>query len=486
MAGLELITNDQMYRADALTIEAGTPGAILMRNAGRGVARAILDRYEPCEVSVLCGPGNNGGDGFVVARLLAREGWPIRLGLLGDPDGLKGDAAEMAARWTGQIEPLSTDLLVDAGLIVDALFGAGLDRPLEGMPAEMVEAANASSASIVAVDVPSGLEGGGSVYEPVIQADLTVTFFRKKPAHVLMPAKLLCGEIELVDIGIDDNVLPALESRAWENGPALWGDVFPWPAADGHKYSRGHAVVVSGPLATGGAARLAARAALRTGAGLVTIACPPGALMAHASQLNAVMTTAFEDLEDVLADARKNAVLIGPGNGIQEATLDNALKTLRVGRACTLDADAITVAADNRDALFGAMNANCVMTPHEGEFRRLFPGIKEGSKLDRTRAAAAESGAVVLFKGPDTVIAAPDGRAAVNTNAPATLATAGSGDVLAGIVVGLLAQGMPAFEAACAAAWLHGLAGSLFGPGLIAEDITEMLPDALGELSSLA
>ncbi|MFN3232681.1 MAG: NAD(P)H-hydrate dehydratase [Alphaproteobacteria bacterium] len=484
MSGAELLTSEQMYRADALAIEAGTPGITLMENAGRGIADAILSRYAACPVTVLCGPGNNGGDGFVVARLLQRAGWSVRLGLLGDVSNLRGDAADMAVRWTGETEVLSPELVSGAGLIIDALFGAGLDRPLAGDLAALVEVINQSPATVVAVDVPSGLEGGGAVRGSVVQTDLAVTFFRKKPAHVLMPGRALCGEVEVVDIGIPSDVLDEIEPMAWENTPALWGDYFPWPEADGHKYSRGHAVVVSGPMAQGGAARLGARAALRAGAGLVTIACPPGALIAHASQLNAVMTTPFTDLDEVLADPRRNAVLVGPGNGIGKITFKNALKVLKAGRACVLDADAITAASEKPQKLFKAVEAPCVLTPHEGEFARLFPEITAGTKLDRTRAAAATSGAVVLLKGPDTVIAAPDGRAAVNTNATPTLATAGSGDVLAGIITGLLAQGMPAFEAAGAGAWLHGLAGALFGPGLIAEDITEMLPEALSELAT--
>ncbi len=485
MSGAELLTSDEMYRADALAITAGTPGTVLMENAGRGIAAAVQSRYSKQPVTVLCGPGNNGGDGFVVARLLQRDGWDVRLGLLGDIATLKGDAADMAVRWTGETEELSSGLLTGAVLIVDALFGAGLDRPLEGDLADLVEAINQSAVPVVAVDVPSGLEGSGVVKGPVVQADLSVTFFRKKPAHVLMPGRALCGEVEVVDIGISPDVLDEIAPLAWENTPSLWADQFPWPQADGHKYSRGHAVVVSGPLASSGAARLGARAALRAGAGLVTIACPPGALIAHASQLNAVMTAAYQDLDDVLADPRKNAVLVGPGNGTGKATLKNALKVLKAGRSCVLDADAITMAAEKPQKLFKAIDGPCVLTPHEGEFRRLFPDLTGGTKLDRARQAADRAGAVVLLKGPDTVIAAPDGRAAINTNAPSTLATAGSGDVLAGIITGLLAQNMPAFEAAAAGAWLHGMAGALFGPGLIAEDITEMLPEALYELSSI-
>ena len=484
MTGLELLTTDQMYQADALAIERGTPGIILMESAGRAIFEAIIERFAPMPVAVPCGPGNNGGDGFVVARLLRDAGWSVRLGLLGDTSRLKGDAAYMAARWTGPVEPLSADLLAGCGLIVDALFGAGLDRPITGAAADMVAAINQAGVPVVAVDVPSGVEGTtGRVLGPVVKATQSVTFFRKKPAHLLVPSKFLCGEVILADIGIPAGVLDTIAPRLWENGPALWRPLFPFPADDGHKYARGHAVVVSGPLAGGGAARLAARAALRIGAGLVTVACPPDALIAHASQLNAVMTLPFTDFTEVLADRRRNAVLVGPGNGVGAETRDTTLNILRAGRSCVVDADALTSFCDAPADLFAAIAAPCVLTPHDGEFARVFPDLRDCSKLDRTRQAAARAGAVVLFKGSDTVIAALDGRAVINTGAPPTLATAGSGDVLAGLIVGLLAQGMPPFEAACAGAWLHGRAAALFGPGLIAEDIAEMLPAALRELA---
>ncbi|MEN3973892.1 NAD(P)H-hydrate dehydratase [Emcibacter sp. SYSU 3D8] len=486
MTGLDVLTTAEMYRADALAIAHGTPGITLMENAGRACARVIADNYERVPVSVLCGPGNNGGDGFVIARLLQRQGWSVRLGLLGEPARLKGDAAGMASRWTGPVEALSPDLLAGAGLIVDALFGAGLDRPIAGAAADMIEAVNGAGVPVIAIDVPSGVEGStGRVLGPAIAATRSITFFRKKPAHLLAPSKFLCGHVDSCDIGIPAEVLAEIGARCWENGPALWRPVFPFPADEGHKYARGHAIVVSGPLANGGAARLGARAALRVGAGLVTVACPPDAVVAHASQLNAVMTAPFTDFADILADRRRNAVLVGPGNGVGETTRASALKALRAGRSCVVDADAITSFRDTPAELFGAIAAPCVLTPHDGEFARLFPDITGGCKLDRARAAAARAGAVVLFKGPDTVIAAPDGRAVINANGPPTLATAGSGDVLAGLIVGLLAQSMPAFEAACAGAWLHGRAAALFGPGLIAEDLSETLPAVLRELALL-
>lgn len=483
MPGSELLTCEEMYRADTLTIDSGKAGTVLMENAGQGIAREIASRYEPCHAVVLCGPGNNGGDGFVVARVLSAAGWPIRLGLLGDISALEGEAAEMAGAWSGPVEPLSTALLDDAELVIDALFGAGIARPIEGVAAEVVGEIAARGLGCVAVDVPSGIDGNtGAVLGVAPHAQLTITFFRKKPAHVLMPGRAHCGETVVVDIGIEESVLADIAPQGVENEPDLWGAHFPWPQASGHKYDRGHVVVVSGPLGKGGAARLAARGALRIGAGLVTVACPPGALIAHASQLNAVMTSGFEDLGEILADERMNVVALGPGNGVGEGTRVNVLKALAQRQSCVLDADALSAFQDDPASLFDALGLNSVLTPHEGEFRRLFAGIDAPGKCERASLAARECGAVVVLKGPDTVVAAPDGRYAVNTRATPFLATAGSGDVLTGILAGLLGQGMPAFEAACAGVWIHGAAAQQIGPGLIAEDIPETVPAVLKEL----
>ena len=482
-----LLPPEQMYQADALAVEAGISSIDLMENAGQSIVDEMMSRYEPGPVAVLCGPGNNGGDGFVVARLLQEAGWPVRLGLLGGISALKGDAAHMAGLWQGDTEPLGKDQLSDAAYIVDALFGAGLSRPLQGLPAEMIEKANKCDAIRIAVDVPSGLSGEtGQVAGIVLDADLTVTFFRKKPGHTLLPGRQHCGEIVCTDIGIPDSVFEGIGPTNWENRVSLWRDVFPWPQIDTHKYRRGHLVVASGPLAQGGAARLAARGALRAGAGLVTVACPKGAVLAHASRLDAIMVRGVSDMAAVLEDDRKNAFVLGPGNGISDRTKDNVLQVLAAGRAAVLDADGLSCFADSPESLFKAVHSNVVLTPHDGEFTRLFPNITGGTRLERARAGAEASGCIVVLKGADSVIAAPDGRAAINTNAPPTLATAGSGDVLAGIIGGLLAQGMPAFEAACAGVWLHGQSALNFGPGLIAEDIPEFIPLALEDLEEEA
>jgi NAD(P)H-hydrate epimerase len=522
VSGHELLTTEEMGRADRLAMAAGTTGLALMEAAGCAVAAAAANLGGAgTTVAVACGPGNNGGDGFVAARVLREQGHVVRVGLLGSASALRGDAAVMAKRWTeadgGAIEPLSPGTLAGADVIVDALFGAGLSRVLDGAAAELVAAINAAGKPVVAVDVPSGLDGTtGQAAGPVVQATTTVTFFRLKPGHLLLPGRLKCGEVHLADIGIPASVLAEVAPRASANRPSLWRPHFPRPGLDAHKYTRGHAVVVSGPAESTGAARLGARAALRVGAGLVTLVGSAAATALNATHATAVMVRAIPSeaaLAEMLADERRNAVLIGPGAGVGAATAGTILTALGAEPAVVLDADALTsfapeggaapvkaaglgfvVRADpdpTSEALFAAIKARTapvVLTPHEGEFRRLFPDIgdlpdtRRASKLDRARQAAAASGAVVILKGPDTVIAAPDGRAAVNDNAPPWLATAGSGDVLAGLVAGLLAQRMPVFEAACAAVWLHGESANAFGIGLIAEDLPEVLPRVLREL----
>jgi NAD(P)H-hydrate epimerase len=478
---LALLSVAEMYAADAATIEAGTPGAVLMENAGQAIARAILNRWAARPVSVLCGPGNNGGDGFVVARLLSAAGWPVRVGLIGTREALKGDAAVMAEQWDGPVEPLALALLDGDPLVVDALFGAGLARALEGAAADLAEAIGERGLGCVAVDVPSGVHGDtGAVLGQAFAADVTVTFGRRKCGHMLLPGRDLAGELIVDGIGIPDGVIEGLDVQVYENDPALWQTSMLRPAPADHKYSRGHALVVGGDGAHSGAARLAARAALRVGAGLVTVHAPEAAVPVYAAQLTAVMVGTLERIGEALADDRKNALLIGPGCGVSRATAALALRALDAGKRCVLDADALTAFADDPPRLFAALGEDAVLTPHEGEYRRLF--AHHGDKLTRARAAAAESGAVVVLKGADSVIAAPDGRAVINGNAPATLATAGSGDVLAGLILGLLAQGMPSFEAAAAGVWLHGAAAAAFGPGLIAEDLTEALPGVLGAL----
>lgn len=483
-----LLTPAEMAEADRLTIAGGVAGIALMEKAGRAVADVAARHPLGTRVVIVAGPGNNGGDGFVAARVLAERGYPVRVLLLGDASALRGDAAHAAQRWTGAVEAASPGALAGAGVVVDALFGAGLNRAVGGEARAMIAAMNASDAHIVAVDLPSGINGAtGAVMGAAVTAAESVTFFRRKPGHLLLPGRLHAGKVRVADIGIPDSVLDRVRPQTFANGPDLWRGAFPLPRLDGHKYSRGHAVVVSGGIAHAGAARLAARAALRVGAGLVTLASPREALAVNAAASLAVMVRPVDgasELAGLLADRRLNAVVLGPGGGVGAAMRDQVAAALDGERAVVLDADALTSFADDPAALSAAIAARpgrgVVLTPHQGEFGRLFKTVvqlpENRSKLDLARGAAKASGAVVLLKGPDTVIAASDGRAAINENAPPWLATAGAGDVLAGMIAGLLAQGMAVFEAACAGAWLHGEAGNEAGPGLISEDLSEMLP----------
>jgi len=483
-----LLTPAEMGRADQLTIAAGVQSFKLMENAGTAVAEAVAARYPTGPVLIVCGPGNNGGDGFVAAKKLREQGREVRVGLFGQRDRLRGDAAFFADLWNGPVEEARPDGMQGAGVIVDALLGAGLDREIEGALAEIIEAINRAHAPVVAVDVPSGIDGGSGQERGIaVKADVTVTFFRLKPGHHLLPGRARCGEIVLAQIGIPESVLDEIRPSLRVNNPALWP--LPKPDPEGHKFTRGHAVVMSGsPLQTG-ASRLTATAALRSGAGLVTLAGPHSSLLVQANHVTAIMLKPVDgvaSLSLLLQDHKVKSFAIGPAAGVGEATKANVLAVLGGGPATVLDADALTSFKDSPEILFSAIKHHAerpvVLTPHEGEFERLF-GKVEGSKVERARSAAIRSGAIVVLKGSDTVVAAPDGRAVINTNAPPTLGTAGSGDVLAGIITGLLAQGMKGLDAACAGVWIHGEAGNVWGkPGLIAEDLPGLIPDVLAKL----
>lgn len=480
---LALLSVEECYRADQAAAAAGVAGIELMENAGRGIYEMVQTRWKKDRleghVAILCGPGNNGGDGFVVARLLAAAGWQVRLGLLGERGRLAGDAAHHANLWKGKVEPLSPQLLEGAGLVIDALFGAGLARPLEGMATEVVRRVRELRLPVVAVDVPSGLQGdsGTPLGDVVMQAEVTVTFFRPKPGHLLLPGRRLCGEVVTVDIGTPPRVIEAVAPRCHRNGPALWLEAWPRRTAESHKYHFGHALILGGGMMTG-AARLSGRAALRVGAGLVTLLVPPEAVCVYQLASASLIVRPIrvpEALAELLQDHRFNALLIGPGYGTGEATRTAVTRLLAAGRATVLDADALTSFAEEPQLLFECLSEHSILTPHDGEFAQLFPDLR-GDRLWRARKAAERSGAVMLLKGADSVIAHPDGRAAIVENAPPQLATAGTGDVLSGLVTGLLAQGMEAFEAAAAGAWLLGAAAEEFGVGLISDDLPELVP----------
>jgi len=487
---IELLSNAEMAIADRLAIAGGVTGEELMECAGRAVADLVAAHHSlGSRVVAVAGPGNNGGDGFVAARLLAERGYRVAVLLVGERERLKGDAALAARKWPGGVTG-DPGYLATADVVIDALFGAGLDRPIGAPTDALIETLNALRTPVIAVDLPSGINGtSGAVMGVAINAARTVTFFRKKPGHLLLPGRLHCGALSVADIGIPDSALGRIAPKTFENLPALWRASLPTPSLDGNKYNRGHAVIVSGPSWSTGAARLAARGALRAGAGLVTIASPREALTVNAVTSLAVMVRPVDgagELADFLADRRLNAVGLGPGLGVGAATCDLVLTVLSGERGVVLDADAITSFANDPGRLAKALRARggrpTLMTPHEGEFQRYFGRLDErtkvGSKLERARLAAQLVGATIVLKGSDTVVAEPDGRAAIAANAPPYLATAGAGDVLTGMAAGLLAQGMPGFEAAAAAVWLHGEAALAAGPGLISEDLPEALAKA--------
>ena len=480
-----ILSVNESILADSAAISQGIDGIELMERAGAGVANTIIKRWLPCHVLVLCGPGNNGGDGFVAARLLHEAGWPVRLTLLGSVDELKGEAKLNAARWPGTINALAPDEVNKADLIIDAIFGVGLSRPLQGIAAKTLIAIG--DKPCVAVDVPSGIDGdSGSVLGVSAVATVTVTFGWRKPGHLLMPGRAYCGEVVVVDIGIPESVVEALDPQQSMNYPTIWEKNFPWPRLEQHKYSRGYAVIAGGSEMPG-AATLAARSAQRIGAGIVALACASDAVSVYRTALISAVVRVVDDTEtfiDLLNDPRTSAWLIGPGVGKSEQVRERVIAGLLTGKPAILDADALTVFEDSADLLFKSIVGPCLLTPHEGEFRKLFR--IEGDKISRVRKAAQDMNCVILLKGPDTVIAHPDGRVVINSNGPADLATAGSGDVLAGLATGLIAQNMDPYYAACAAVWLHGASAHKFGPGLVAEDLVEQLPSVLKSLKSRA
>ncbi|SOE08308.1 hydroxyethylthiazole kinase-like uncharacterized protein yjeF/hydroxyethylthiazole kinase-like uncharacterized protein yjeF [Hoeflea halophila] len=473
-----LVSPRTMGKIDQAAAESGIDSFGLMQKAGAHVAAVLLSHFPEVQRAViLCGPGNNGGDGHVAGGLLAASGVEaVRFGMEPKPGG---DAARARQAYPGKLLPLEDWQPRDGDVIVDALFGAGLDRPVAASIAALIERAQHAGTPVIAVDLPSGLSGRtGEPTGACFAASHTVTFAALKPGHLLMPGRTLCGQMHLCDIGIPARLIRS-DDAMWKNDPGLYASKRPLTDAGQHKYGRGHLVVFSGPLSATGAARLSATAGLNSGAGLVTIANPPGATLALASHLTAIMQHPVRDeaeLETWLSDKRLSAFVLGPGFGDLEKARSYTARVAATGRPVVLDADGLTAFASETDLLakLFAGEARLVLTPHEGEFRRLCGDLADDpslSKIDRARGAASRFNAVMVYKGADTVIAAPDGRAAVNADAPAWLATAGSGDVLAGIIGSLLSQGMPAFEAACAGVALHGEAAIRAGRGMNAEDL---------------
>ena len=474
--GRPILTPQEMRAAEEALFSKGTDSFELMQRAGNAVAEFVHAKWPEGRIQVLCGPGGNGGDGFIAAARLAKLWRKVDVFCLVDRNALTGDAARAAAEWEGEIQPLEMALEAPHDIVLDALFGGGLSRPLEGIPAKLAE----RGGRVVSIDVPSGIDGESArPLGPCFRAEGTITFAALRPAHVLVPGAPYCGGVFVADIGVP------VQTKLLENSPLLWGRNLPQPGQGSHKHARGHLAVVSGHMASTGAARMAGRAGLRAGAGLVTLLSPPDAVAVNASHLTAIMLKEVADADQLRSAIETTSVLIlGPAAGVSTSTRENVECLLSSGTKAVLDADALTVFADDREALYAQLRPDDLMTPHIGEFGRIFGDLLETevNKVEATRKAAQLAGCVVLLKGPDTVIAKPDGMAIVNTHATRWLATAGSGDVLAGIAGGLMAQGVDTFTAAAMASWLHGEAGRRVGAGLIAEDLEAQLPDILSAL----
>ena len=478
----EILTSEQMAAADRLTIGRGTDGFGLMQRAGQGTAAFIKKLYQPQRTLVLCGPGNNGGDGYIVARVLKDSGFDVVVWSSVPTESLKGDARKAFDAWgagcSGTFE--------NQPLVVDSVFGTGFNKRLENPIVSIFKQIEKSKSSVIAVDIPSGICGSTGEADPAtLKAIYTITFARKKLGHCLMPGKDYCGQVHLVDIGIPQNIIEEAGFAALENHPDIWKERFPHKKSDDHKYKHGHAVIIGAAKMTG-ATRLAAEACARIGAGLTTVIAPreAGEIYRRTLPPHVIVEDRKNGLSGHLSDERRNAVLIGPGTGLENvrALQGDVFDVLNSKKFTVLDADAITAFNNDREKFYNSLNKNCILTPHEGEFVRLFPDLK-GLKTERAQRAAQLTGAIIVLKGPDTVIAAPDGRLAINTNAPPWLATAGTGDVLAGLITGLAAQDMELFAAACAAVWIHGEAARLFGEGLVASDIVGKIHEVLLEIA---
>ncbi len=484
-----VLSTAQMYEADKLAIKSGISGIELMENAGSAVTAHITAHWDACKTLVLCGPGNNGGDGYVVARQLSEAGWRVEVAQYGDPQKLSADARHMHDQYSGSIiKDIGLVAVSDFDLIIDAVFGAGFRGELPPELSALFQKGAAADIPIVAIDVPSGVEGDtGQISAGTAVASMTVSFFRPKIGHMLYPGRENCGRLQIADIGINAQVLNKISVDVFQNSLDMWKSYYPLPSKIGHKYTRGHTAVVGGGMANTGAARISARNALRIGAGAVTVLCPPAALMVYAQALEAVMVSSFQtpdELADFIKSKRIASLLIGPANGVTDRTRENVLSALETSAHVVIDADAISVFKDDPEALFKAIKAKrtgqVILTPHEAEFDRVFE--LQGTPVDRSRRGAKISGATVILKGATTCIASPSGQVILNTHASPWLATAGSGDALAGILCGLMASMDDSLKASAAAVWIHGEAGLRLGAGMVAEDIEKTIPSILNEI----
>lgn len=489
----DILTVRAMSAADAHAIQKGQSGIALMQTAGAALARAITSRFAARGTAVLCGPGNNGGDGWEVAQGLKAQGWDVTVFSLVERSALKGDAAIAASRWSGPVRPMETFEPHRHALVVDALFGAGLSRPLEGLCADIAKQLDGSDSVVVSADIPSGLNGDlGRASGPVMRADLTVTFHRLKPAHLLQPGRSLCGEIVLADIGIPDSWSASIPACAQVNSPDLWALPCPLAMAQTHKHKRGRLCVLSGPPGSTGAAVLSARAGLIGGAGFVTLLSGAKDVADLSLSEPSLVVRALDNQQTLgrqLDGLRANGLVLGPGGGMTSLLKAQVIEALRSGVPLVLDADALSLFENDPQALFADLHEGVVLTPHAGEFARLFPGLAtktDQNKIEVTQRAASICGAIILYKGADTVIATPDGRVRVNVHASPRLATAGTGDVLAGLIGSFLAQGMNAFDAASAGAFVHGEAGRLCGSGSTVNTVLAQLPEALARIRALS
>jgi NAD(P)H-hydrate epimerase len=485
----EILSNEQMANADRITMDSGIDGFGLMQNAGNSASSIILERYKPCKVMIMCGPGNNGGDGFVIAQRLLENGFTVDVASLIKIENYKGDALLAAKQYKGEIFNFSDLEIKNYDLVVDALFGTGFSKELDKELQNIFIKIKQASIPVVAIDIPSGVNGStGEASNNCCNADLTITFCRKKIGHVLMPGMEKCGEIIICDIGIPDASVQKAGYSLIENNPLIWQEYFKPKQRSDNKYNYGHCVIFGGSKLTG-AARLAARSAMRIGSGLCSISCNKDASIIYRTAEPHVMINDWDhcsEFIDFIDDPKKNAVLIGPGAGVDlgDDLVNVIKKTCRLeNKKVVLDADALTVFQNKEEELYQFLHKDCILTPHDGEFSRIFPDLINKNKIEKAIMAAKLSGANILLKGADTIIAEPEGRIVVNNNGTADLATGGSGDILAGLIIGLLAQRIPAFEASCLAAYIHGRAAQIIGHGLVATDIPDKIPEILSEMT---